>query len=105
MNTRSHLRVLLAAVAVVTIGSVSCGLAQDRAPADDQQTSFQRVGVKDYLPVFYKAQGGRLAFPYSWGQWSKRNGNNFNAWRKEVRARVTGRFLTAPPAAPSRAPG
>ena len=100
MDTRLHLRVLLAAVAVVTIGAVNRGLAQDKAPAGDPQTRFQRVGVRDYLPVFYKAQAERLAFPYSWGQWSKRNGNNFDAWRKEVRARVTTRFLTPPPAAP-----
>ena len=98
MDTRSHLRVLLAAAMAITIGPVSYGLAQDKAPAGDLQTTFQRVGVQDNLPVFYKTLARRLAFPYSWGEWSKRNGTDFDAWRKEVRARVAKRFLALPPA-------
>ena len=61
---------------------------------------YQRVGVQKYLPVFYDRQVERLCFPYSWQQWSKRNGNDFDRWRKETRRRVLSRFLAAPPAVP-----
>ena len=61
---------------------------------------WQERGVRDRLPVFRDAVVGRLSFPSSWQQWSKRGDNDFGRWRTETRARVQSRFLAAPPAVP-----
>jgi len=58
------------------------------------------VSIADNLPVFHERVAGRLLFPYSWREWSRRNGNDFARWRDEVRQLVLSRFLGAPPAVP-----
>jgi len=61
---------------------------------------WQHPGVRDRLPVFRERVAERLTFPLSWPAWKERNGDDFERWRKETRARVRERFLAAPPAAP-----
>jgi len=61
---------------------------------------YQHPGVRDLLPVFREAAAGRISFPYSWQEWRKHNGDDFDAWRKEARQRVRRRFLAPPLAAP-----
>ena len=92
---RQALRKLWVAVVVLIIGLVS-----HKATAADFQDDYQRAGVRDGLPVFYERLGVRLSFPYSWQEWSRRNGNEFDRWRMETRERVRGHFLAAPPAVP-----
>ena len=50
--------------------------------------------------MFRESAAGRLWFPYAWQEWRSRNGDDFDAWRNEVRQRVRCRFLAAPPTAP-----
>jgi dienelactone hydrolase len=88
------------AVAVVALLMIGRGLSQDNTAAPVQAGECQRFGVQNNLPVFYEKQAGRLVFPFSWAEWGKRNGNDFDRWRKESRERVRLRFLAAPPPVP-----
>ena len=94
-----HVAIYFLAMFLV-IGLVDDGFGQDKAETSDRQHQYQRPGVDDYLPVFSPRLASRLSFPYSWHQWRRRNGNDFDAWRKETRRRVGDRFLAAPPAVP-----
>jgi len=97
---RLRLRHLLVAAALLTSLSTNRGLGQDKTAGNDRSHRYQRPGVQNLLPVFREAAAGRLSFPYSWQEWRKRSGDDFDAWRKEARQRVRRRFLAAPPAVP-----
>ncbi len=94
-----HVAIYLLAVFLV-IGLVDDGFGEDEAEAYNRQHEYQRVGVENYLPVFYRGLTDRLSFSFSWQEWSKRNGYDFNAWRRQTCQRVRDRFLAAPPAVP-----
>ena len=77
------------------------------APAEDNPAGappktfpYQHPGIYNLLPAFRDQAAARLTFPYSWRQWRKRNGDDFEAWRGEARERVRRRLLAAPPAVP-----
>ena len=59
--------------------------------------SYQTIGVKDDLPVFYERLAERLAFSLSWlsGKYT-----DFSAWRSDARAKVVQCLLAKPPDAP-----
>jgi len=82
----------LAAVAAMTLLLAGRGLAQDNAADQGLSEDYQQRGVRDLLPVFRESAAGRLSFPYSWQQWRNRNGDDFDAWRKDARQRVHGRL-------------
>lgn len=56
-------------------------------------TTYQRIGVVENLPVFYAQAVEHLTFPQSWlsGSFS-----DFNSWRSETREKVKTLFLTQP---------
>jgi len=58
---------------------------------------YQKVGVKDNLPIFGQRLGERLTFPLSWlsGQY-----RDVKVWRRAAREKVMECLLTPPPAAP-----
>ncbi|NQU24823.1 MAG: hypothetical protein HQ567_26370 [Candidatus Nealsonbacteria bacterium] len=93
---RSRLHHFLVAAALLTSSLVSRGLGQDKTAGEDRPHRYQHPGARDLLPVFRESAAGRLSFPYSWPAWSKRNGHDFDRWRREARARVPSRFLAAP---------
>jgi len=95
-----RLRRLLVAAALLASCLAGRGLAQDKTAAEDRSHGYQHPGVRDLLPIFREGAAGRLSFPYSWPEWSKQRGNDFDRWREEARKRVLGRFLAAPPPAP-----
>lgn len=59
--------------------------------------SYQTIGVKGDLPVFYQRLAERFTFPLSWvsGRYK-----DFNAWRNAARAKVMECLLAKPPDAP-----
>jgi dienelactone hydrolase len=63
----------------------------------DEDSSYQKIGVKNNLPTFYPAVKERLTFPLSWLTGSF---NDFNIWREEARKTVKQLFLAKPPEAP-----
>jgi len=60
-------------------------------------TSFQRVGVTDFLPVFYDQANRNLTFPGSWLSGSR---SDFAVWRSSTRQIVFDHLLAEPPRAP-----
>ena len=78
----------VAALAVLAVGLANGGSAAGQSVASAPSPDYQRADVQNNLPAFYKKLAGRLAFPYSWQEWSKRNGNDFSAWRRKARAQV-----------------
>jgi dienelactone hydrolase len=66
-------------------------------PVFSQQTEYEKRGIEDNLPVFYKNLAARQVYPLSWLQGEK---GDFSIWRREARARVIECLLTPPPAVP-----
>ena len=89
-----------AALTVLMVGLANSGSAAGQSVASAPSPDYQRADVQNNLPAFYETLAGRLAFPYSWQEWSKRYGNDFSAWRRKTRAQVRHCFLAVPPAVP-----
>ncbi len=87
-------------MAVLVVGLANSASAVEQNVASAPSPDYQRADVQNNLPAFYEKLAGRLAFPYSWQEWSKRNGNDFSAWRGKTRERVRHCFLAVPPAVP-----
>jgi dienelactone hydrolase len=99
-NSIPPVRKLCVAVVIFAMAAIRNGLAEDKANVTNLGNEYQRTGIQDGLPVFYERLVERLSFPYSWQEWSKRNGPDFDRWRNETHARVLSRFLAPPPAVP-----
>ena len=94
---RPRLHHILIAAEVITLCLAGRSSAQDKTAAEHPPHAYQHPGVSDLLPVFREGVTARLSFPYSWPEWSKRKGHDFDRWRAEARERVACRFLAAPP--------
>lgn len=68
--------------------------AQGAASPD---TSFQRVGVTGYLPVYHDQARSALTFP---GSWLVNSSDDFAAWRSATRQIFIDHLLAEPPRAP-----
>jgi len=72
--------VLAAAPLLLLLAGRSSG--EDRPAGDDPTHGYQHPGVRDLLPAFREGAARRQSFPYSWPEWSKRNGRDFGHWRR-----------------------
>jgi len=91
---------LLISIVIISL-SVNFIYCQDRnkEPVNTilKDETYQTVGIKDSLPVFYNKLANRLTFPLSW---LSGNYNDFTEWRKLAREKVLENLLYAPPAVP-----
>ncbi len=92
--TRIHMMRLQLTLILCALVLPGVGNAQVAAFPD---TSFQRVGVTHFLPVFHGQAGRSLTFPCSWLSGSH---SDFAAWRSATRQIVFDHLLAEPPRAP-----
>jgi hypothetical protein len=87
---KSHLPAVVASVLGLAGGVL------DAEPPKDS-TAYQTPGVRDNLPAFRDQLAGRLRFELSWttGKYT-----DFDAWRRQARARVRDCLLAQPPSVP-----
>lgn len=65
--------------------------------SEKSEKEYQKIGVKNNLPVFLNDVKQRLTFPASW---LSGNFSNFEEWKTEARKIVFSSFLAKPPDAP-----
>ena len=63
----------------------------------NKSKDYQKIGVKDNLPVFYDKLKERMDFPLSW---LSGNYNNFEEWKKIARQKMLDCLIYEPPAVP-----
>lgn len=76
------------------------GYAQTKVNSGDtlvQASTYQTLGVKDNLPVYYPKLAERLTFPLSW---ASGNYTDFPEWKKAAREKVMECLLYSPPPVP-----
>lgn len=62
-----------------------------------QNTDYQKIGISNYLPVFYQKLGERQTYPLSWNHGGQ---GDFDAWKMKARAKVMECLMTPPPIVP-----
>lgn len=72
-------------------------LSQTISYSQIKDSSYQKIGISNKLPLFTENQINRLTYPLSYlnGNW-----NNFNEWKLEARKILKKCLLTRPPSSP-----
>ncbi len=82
---------------IITLSVLALAGACNAQGAASPDTSFQRVGVTGYLPVYHDQARRALTFPNSW---PANSASEFSAWRSTTRQIVIDHLFAEPPRAP-----